>query len=53
MTIEELVEQLRQIAQRGSVDPEGDHCDADDLLLKFIHDPRVDQAFNDIKKWYA
>ena len=34
-------------------DPEGDHKDADRALLKYINDPEITKAFNDIKKWYC
>ena len=29
------------------------HVEADDLLLKFIDDEQVSEAFDDIIKWYA
>lgn len=34
-------------------DPEGDHLDADRALLKYINDPEITEAFNNIKKWYS
>ena len=34
-------------------DPESDHLDADKALLKYINDPEITKAFNDIKKWYS
>jgi hypothetical protein len=34
-------------------DPEKDHKDADKALLKYINDPEITKAFNDIKKWYC
>lgn len=48
-----LIATLEKIAERGAVDPEKDHADADDALLKFIGDKRVTKAFNSITKYYA
>lgn len=54
MTIEELRSQLRDLANcKHGYDPEADHGKADDLLLEFINDKEVTEAFNDIDKWYA
>jgi len=50
MTKEELIAKLKAC---NTGDCEMDHCDADDLLLAFIDDPEVTEAFNDIDKWYA
>ena len=52
MTIEELRDKLRSIVDKGD-DPEGDHIDADRLLLKYINDRRVTKLFRSIHKWYC
>jgi hypothetical protein len=51
LTIDELIKQLK--ALQGEFDKEGSHKQADQLLLEFIDDPRVTEAFEDIDKWYA
>ncbi len=51
MTIEELVEKL--VALQANDDHEFAHIDADDLLLEYINDQRVTEAFNAIDKWYV
>jgi hypothetical protein len=45
-----LLEQLRDL--RGG-DPEVDHQRADRLLLEYIDDRAVTEAFDAIDKWYA
>jgi hypothetical protein len=50
MDKKELIEKLEQL---NIGDPEFSHCEADDLLLKFIDDDKVTKAFNAIEKWYA
>lgn len=49
---EDLIHNLRQIEEC----PEGemeDHVLADRLLLDYINDAEVTDAFNSINKWYA
>lgn len=53
MTIQELRAELKAIEARESCDPEKDHNDADNLLLKYINDDEVDRLFNSIEMWYA
>ncbi len=57
MTLAELITELQQLAERtaanANTDPEDDHREADKLLLAFINDEQVTQAFSDIEKWYA
>ena len=53
MTKKELIEGLRAIADRVRWDPEGDHGDADDLLLAYINDPGVTATYDRIERWYA
>lgn len=52
MTKDELVAKLNAIAAAND-DPEEDHHWADELLLDFIDDDEVRQAFLRITRWYA
>lgn len=51
MKKEELLKELESLAWLD--DTEMAHRDADDLLLKFIDDKEVKEAFDKIHKWYA
>lgn len=51
MTTKDLVEKLDALSEGN--DPEWDHEQADQLLLDFIDDPEVTNAFYSIRKWYA
>jgi hypothetical protein len=55
MTKEELIAELNKIydGQDSNTDVEVDHMNADELLLKYINDDEVSDAFNAIYKWYA
>jgi hypothetical protein len=55
MTKEELIAELNKIydGQDRYTDVEVDHMNADELLLKYINDNDVTDAFNAIYKWYA
>jgi hypothetical protein len=54
MSIEELREKLRALLEdREDADTENDHVRADDLLLDYINDAEVSEAFNALEKWYA
>lgn len=58
MTKDELLEALIKIEKEneksfGYNDCERNHFEADELLLKYIDDKRITDAFNDIEKWYA
>lgn len=37
----------------NSSDIEADHADADQLLIDYINNPQVTEAYNAIDKWYA
>lgn len=52
MTIEELRRELRKIV-KGARDPELQHYEADELLIKFIDDTRVTNLYNKLTRWYA
>ena len=51
MNKEELLKALRALA--GLRDPESAHSEADHLLLTFIDDDEITEAFEAIPKWYA
>ncbi len=53
MSKDELLDRLKTIANRTSGDPENDHADADELLLDYIDDPRITEAYEEIERWYA
>lgn len=50
MTKEELIKKLIE-ADDG--DNESSHIQADKLLIEFINDPDIAEAYNAIDKWYA
>lgn len=47
----ELIEKLLALAE--SDDPECAHGDADDLLIAYINDKAIEQAFDLVPKWYS
>lgn len=52
MTKEELIEKLTELAVKP-YDIEIAHSDADLLLLEYIDDERVTDAYHKIEKWYS
>lgn len=56
MTKQELIDNLKALHTKDDdkyVDNEDTHIRADELLLEFINDKEVSEAFNNIDKWYA
>ena len=55
ITKEELIEELRRLTdgKAFNYDYEITHHEADDLLLAYINDEAVTEAFDAIPKWYA
>ena len=51
ITKEELLEKLRELSNRG--DTEDSHSEADFLLLDYINDEEIREAFVKIERWYA
>jgi hypothetical protein len=51
MSKEELIKQL--IALNNNGDTEANHSNADSLLIDYINDPKVKEAYGNIHKWYA
>jgi hypothetical protein len=54
VTRDELLEKLREFANDDDARcAEADHEHADSLLLEYINDPEVTEAFRAFNKWYA
>jgi len=51
MTKEQLIEKLKSLIDNRDI--EGAHVTADNLLLEYINDKEVSDAFHNIEKWYA
>lgn len=51
MTKEELIAKLRELPV--SLDREAAHEKADALLVEYINDAEVADAYNALEKWYA
>lgn len=56
----ELLEKLKLLKDRKfvygnyeTIDCESNHIDADNLLLEYINDKDITDAFEQIKKWYS
>lgn len=47
----ELLKDLRALHHQG--DPEATHSQADDLLLAYLDDEEIYQAFMAVPRWYA
>jgi hypothetical protein len=58
MTKQELLDELNAIFERQNIYKSGsqisdDHIDADYLLLKYVNDPEIVDAFTRIHRYYA
>lgn len=51
MTKEELIAKLNE--EIGNGDQEAAHVRADDLLIEYINDPDIKEAYAAVPKWYA
>lgn len=51
MKLDELLEELKKLENSG--DPEEAHARADDLLLVYIDNKKVTEAFENVPRWYA
>ena len=49
----ELIAKLKGITEECSGDQEDNHIKADNLLLKYIGDDEIADAYYAIEKWYA
>ncbi len=46
-----LLKELRKLKECEDI--ECAHMDADELLLKFINDPKISEVYRSIDKWYS
>lgn len=53
MTRDELLLELRECQAAQIEDGETTHLKADRLLLEYINDPEIAEAFTKIRKWYS
>lgn len=51
MEKQDLLDKLKLLEQSG--DYEAAHFDADRMLLQYINDPDISEAFKSVPKWYA
>ena len=50
----ELLKGLRELkGDYCDVDVEAGHAEADELLVRYINDPEVEKAFEEVPKWYG
>lgn len=49
MTKEELIKKLRNVDENT----EEGHAEADNLLIEYINDKEIAEAYDAIHKWYA
>lgn len=52
MTIKELLRELKRLKFVSHKDPYEAHQLADKALIKYIDDPEITTAFEEIDKWY-
>ena len=50
MTKEDLIKTLNELTE---ADPELAHSEADELLIRYINDKDIEEAFEEVPKWYA
>ena len=53
MTKQEIIEELIKLEELSMDDAEVAHSEADNLLLKYIGEEDITEAFKKIKRWYA
>ena len=46
-------EVLKTFKELEEVDPEVAHSEADELLLRYINDKDIEEAFEEVPRWYA
>lgn len=51
ITKEELIRKLNELAEDD--DYEMTHAEADDLLLLYLNDEEIKEAYDSVGKWYA
>ena len=50
---EKLIKELKKLSRENNTDFEITHSRADKLLIKYINDKDVTEAYDDVGKWYA
>ena len=48
----ELLSRLKELEGDWG-DPEASHAEADELLLNYINDSEIEEAFEEVPKWYS
>ena len=51
ITKEELIRKLNELAEDD--DYETAHAEADNLLLLYLNDKEIEEAYDSVGKWYA
>ena len=51
ITKEELIKKLKELAKDN--DCEMTHAEADDLLLLYLNDEEIREAYENVGKWYS
>ena len=53
MTKDELIKELNKISREKNRDYETTHLKADSLLIEYIKDNEIAQAYHGVGKWYS
>ncbi|KKN17516.1 hypothetical protein LCGC14_0965010 [marine sediment metagenome] len=53
MKQKEIIAELKELQRLSKHDPEVAHDEADKLILKYVNDGEITEAFNLIKRWYT
>ena len=53
MTKNELIKALNELSREKNIDYETTHIKADDLLIEYIKDNEIAQAYHGVGKWYS
>ena len=49
----ELIKELKKLDEDICDDFESTHYDADRLLIKYINDKEIEDAYDNVGKWYS
>lgn len=52
LTKKEVMSTLQELSELKH-DPEVAHSEADELLIRYINDKDIEEAFDEVPKWYA
>lgn len=53
MEKEVLLKELKSLSRSQCSDYEITHSRADKLLIQYINDKEIEEAYNDVGKWYS